>query len=104
MTSLAPLGGTSRTLFDELVETEKLKSYFCRGGYYEVYLTEPGWASARKEAAMVSRFGFHPEVVLGGSLREREPALNDRVVGGVFHPEAASVNPYQFVLEMAQRA
>ena len=104
MTAMAPLGRTSRCLFDELVETEKLKCYFRRDGYYEFYLTERGWESAQKEAAMVSRFGFHPEVMAGGALREREPALNDHVVGGVFHPEAASVNPYQFVLEMAQRA
>ena len=104
MTALAPLGRTSRCLFDELIETENLKCYFRRDGYYEVYLTERGWESARKEAAMVSRFGFHPEVMTGGALCEREPALNAHVVGGVFHPEAASINPYQFVLEMAQRA
>ncbi len=104
MTAMAPLGRSSRGLFDELVETEKLSCHFCRDGYYEVYLTGQGWEAARKEAAMVSRFGFHPEVMAGGTLREREPALNDRIVGGVFHPEAASVNPYRFVLEMAHRA
>jgi len=104
MTALAPLGRTSRCLFDELIETEKLKCYFRREGYYEVYLTERGWKSAQKEAALVSRFGFHPEVMAGGALRDREPDLNDRVVGGVFHPEAASINPYQFVSEMALRA
>jgi len=104
MAALAPLGRTTRLLFDELIENEKLKCYFRGDGYYEVYLTERGWESAREESAMVSRFGFHPEVMSGGALREREPALNDRVAGGVFHPEAASVNPYQFVLEMAQRA
>jgi D-amino-acid dehydrogenase len=104
MRSLAPLGQASRRLFDELVETEKLECYFRRDGYYEVYLTESGLESARRESAMISRFGFHPEVISGDALREDEPAMNDGVVGGVFHPEAATINPYQFVLEMAQRA
>lgn len=104
MAALAPLGRTSRRLFDELFETEKLNCHFRRDGYYEVFLTKPGWEASRQEAAMVSRFGFHPEVLAGGALREREPALNDRVVGGIFHPEAASVSPYRFVSEMARRA
>ncbi|MCC6343579.1 MAG: FAD-binding oxidoreductase [Bryobacterales bacterium] len=103
MAALAPLGKTTRALFDELIEREKLKCYFRNDGYFEVYLTKQAWESAREEAAMVSRFGFHPEVISAGALREREPALNNGIVGGVFHPEAASINPYQFVLELAGR-
>ncbi len=104
MKILAPLGHASRALFDELIQTEHLCCYFCRGGYYEIYLTESGFKSAEKERRMLSRFAFHPEVVSGAQLREREPAINDRVVGGIFYPEAATINPYQFVLEMAKRA
>jgi D-amino-acid dehydrogenase len=53
---------------------------------------------------MISRYGFHPELLAGDALRERERAINDRVVGGVLYPEAATINPYQFVVEMADRA
>jgi D-amino-acid dehydrogenase len=104
MRALAPLGHATRRLFDELVQTEKLECGFRGEGYYEIYLTERGLAAARKETADISRYGFHPEVMAGGVLREREPAVNDRVVGGVFYPEAATINPYHFVLEMAKRA
>jgi len=104
MRTLAPLGHASRALFDELVETEKLDCFFRRDGYYEIYLTERGLESARKEACMISRYGFHPEVMSGAALREREAAINERVVGGVYHPEAATIHPHQFVLEMAERA
>ena len=104
MQTLAPLGHASRALFDELIQTEKLRCWFCRDGYYEIYLTERGLESAKDEIRMISRYGFHPELVSGDALREREPAINDRVLGGVFYPEAATVNPYQFVMEMAQRA
>jgi D-amino-acid dehydrogenase len=104
MEVLAPLGHASRALFDELIQTENLRCYFCRGGYYEIYLTERGIESAKEESGMLSRYGFHPEVVSGAELRKREPAINDRVVGGIFYPEAATINPYQFVLEMKERA
>jgi len=104
MKVLAPLGHASRALFEELIQTENLRCYFCRGGYYEIYLTERGIESAKEESGMLSRYGFHPEVVSGAELREREAAINDRVVGGIFYPEAATINPYQFVLEMKERA
>jgi D-amino-acid dehydrogenase len=104
MQSLAPLGWASRKLFDEVVETENLDCFFRRDGYYEVFLTERGWESAKQEAGMISRFGFHPQVIAADALREREPAFHERLVGGVFHPEAATVNPHRFVLELAQRA
>ncbi len=104
MRVLGPLGHATRALFDELVETEKLDCSFRRDGYSEIYLTARGLESASKEAAMLARFGFHPEVLTGAALRERDPAVNDQIVGGVFYPEAATINPYRFVLEMTQRA
>jgi hypothetical protein len=104
MRILAPLGRVSRRLFDELINTEGLECGFRGEGYYEICLTDRGLESARNEAALVSRFGFHPEMLPGGAVREREPAINGSVVGGIFYPEAATVNPYHFVLEMAKRA
>lgn len=104
MRTLGPMGHASRALFDELIETENLRCWFCRDGYYEIYLTERGLESAKAESGMLLRHGFHPEVVSGEELRRREPAIHDRVVGGVFYPEAATINPHQFVMEMAERA
>ncbi len=89
---LGPLGHATRELFDLLVEQEKLECCFRREGYYEIYLTERGLESARKEAALIARYGFHPEIIPGDALRERELAMNRQVIGGVFYPEAATVN------------
>lgn len=104
MRTLGPMGHASRALFDELIETENLRCWFCRDGYYEIYLTERGLESAKAESGMLLRHGFHPEVLSGEELRRREPAINDQVVGGIYYPEAATINPYQFVIEMAGRA
>ena len=104
MRTLAALGHATRRLFDELVHTEKLECCFRAEGYYEIYLTDSALASAKREIAVMSSFGFHPQVLTGPALRECEPAINQQVVGGVFHPEAATVNPHQFVLEITKRA
>lgn len=104
MRAFAPLGHATRKLFDELVLGEKLDCFFRTEGYFEIYLTERGLAAARKEVELVSRFGFHPEILSGAAIREQEPAVNDQVVGGVFYPDAATINPHRFVLEMARVA
>src|SRR5579864_1393010 len=104
MRVMAPLGHATREIFDQLVEQEKLDCCFQRDGYYEIYLTERGLEAGKKEASFIGHYGFRPEAISGGALREREPAINSRVVGGVFYPEAATLNPYRFVVEMAKRA
>jgi len=104
MRTLAPLGHASRGLFDSLIQTEKMECGFRPEGYYEIYLTERGLGKAKNEIGVMSRYGFHPTVLQGGALRENEPAIDGRVVGGVFYPEAASIDPYRFVLELARGA
>jgi D-amino-acid dehydrogenase len=104
MRTLAALGHATRRLFDELVETETLECGFRAEGYYEIYLTDSALATAKRESEAMSGFGFHPQVLTGPDLRECEPAIKEEVVGGLFYPEAATVNPHRFVLEMARRA
>ena len=102
--ALAPLGHVTRTLFDRLVDEEKLDCAYRPEGYYEIFVTEAALDKARQEAALVRQHGYRPRTLAGPELREREPAINDSVVGGIFYPEAASLNPYRFVLEMVERA
>ena len=104
MRVMAPLGQATRRLFDELVESERIDCCFQPDGYSEIYLTARGLDSARKEADLIARYGFNPETVSGDALRERDPAINGQVLGGVFYPEAATLNPYRFVVELASRA
>ena len=99
--------------FDDLVAKEKIECCFRRNGYYEIYLTESGFEAAKREADFLRAYGsssprrhslFHPEPVSANSLWQRDPAISDRVVGGVFYPEAETIIPYQFVTELARRA
>lgn len=103
MERLAPLGRETRRLFDKIVQQEKIECAFRGDGYYEIYLTERGLAGGKNEAALAGRFGFKPEILNGTELRERDPAVRPEVLGGIFFPEAATVNPYAFVAGLAQR-
>ncbi len=104
MRTLAPMGRLSLQLFDELVAGERLDCGYRRAGYYEVCLTESALRTAAREAEFVRSFGFRAEELSGELLREREPRLNEKILGGVFYPEAATMHPHRFVLELAERA
>ncbi|MCK5489611.1 MAG: FAD-binding oxidoreductase, partial [Gemmatimonadetes bacterium] len=75
-----------------------------RSGYLEVFDTEAGLASGREEVEVVERHGFALEYLDGLALREREPLLGAGLRGGWSHDEGTVVEPYRFVLEMADRA
>jgi D-amino-acid dehydrogenase len=104
MEVMAPLGMDALALFDHLVEDESLACGYNREGYYDICLTEEGLAGARHEAEIIERYGYHPEVLSGDDLRRAEPALTDAVVGGVYFPEARTLDPHAFLLALAARA
>lgn len=104
MDVLGPMGHASRALFEELVEEESLECGFRPDGYYEVYRTEGAFAAARSEAEMIRGYDYNPQVLDGKAMRAKEPALKPGTLGGIFFPEAATLDPHRFVLEMAERA
>lgn len=103
MKALAPLGHSTRALFDELVREESLDCGYRTSGYYEVCRTRDGLASAKKDAALMREYGYEVEAVEGDELRRREPALAEGTLGGVFYADAAICRPEQFVHGVAER-
>ena len=104
MRILAPLGKDALTLFDQLVREERIECGYRAGGYFDVCSTPAGLAVAKHEAALIERHGYHPEVVDGDELRRREPAFGPDVVGGVYYPEAATLDPGVFLTRFARAA
>jgi D-amino-acid dehydrogenase len=104
MEFLGPMGHATIELFEQLVSEEQLDCGYTRKGYFEVYRSKAAFAAAAAEAELARAHGYQPSELQGGAVREREPAANRSIVGAVFFPEAATVNPHRFVLEMAARA
>lgn len=104
MRVLGPLGHATSALFEMLMATEQLDCHYRRQGYYEVYLDRQALDAVHHEISLLRAEGYQPEMLDGPALRLREPALKEHVCGGVFYPEAATVNPHCFVRELAKRA
>jgi len=98
---MAPMGLRSLALFDELIRGERIECEYRAEGYYDVCATEAGWQESRHEAELVRPYGYAPEILDGEELRRREPALGPNVCGGVFHPDAATLDPGLFVDRLA---
>ena len=104
MRIMAPLGKDALTLFDELIAEERIECDYRADGYFEVCATEVGMAEATREAAIIERYGYHPEVVDGEELRRRDPAFGPELIGGVHYPEAATLDPGRFLVRLVQAA
>jgi D-amino-acid dehydrogenase len=101
MQVMAPMGMDALRLFNELIDEERIECGYRADGFYEVCSTEKGMAGAAHEAAIVEKHGYHPEMVDGDELRRREPAFGPDLLGGVFFPEAATMNPALFLSRLA---
>ena len=104
MNLLGPLGHASCELFEQLISEEALDCGYRQEGYYEIYRSEAALAAVAAEAELALSHGYRPQALDGGAMREREPSVNRSVVGAMFFPEAGTVNPHRFVLEMAARS
>ena len=104
MSIMAPLGIDALASFDLLIEEENIDCGYRADGYFEVCTTEKGMARARHEASIIEGSGYHPEVVDSSELRRREPEFGHEVIGGVYYPEARTLDPYRFVTAVMARA
>jgi D-amino-acid dehydrogenase len=73
-------------------------------GAINVYETEKAYAAGIAEAEALSAHGIKAQVMTAEEARTFEPALSDRVVGGVFYPEEAQCDPERFMLAVAAAA
>jgi len=104
MEILGPLGHQGRRLFDELMDEEGLDCHFRPDGYYEIYQTENGLSSAQEEVPLQKSPGYDTQTLGGSALRDLEPRLKPETVGGLFFPEAATLDPGRFLKGLAAAA
>jgi D-amino-acid dehydrogenase len=104
MEVMAPMGHRTLALFETIVAEEEMTCEYRRDGYYDVCATEVGFDAARREADLIRSYGYAPEALGPEELRRREPALAPNTVGGVFYPDAATVDPLAFTRGLAGAA
>jgi D-amino-acid dehydrogenase len=74
---------------------------FERRGILSVYETEARFADDRREAV---RSGLQAQVLSADEARSLEPALRGAIVGGIFFPNEAHVDPLRYVRSLGEAA
>jgi D-amino-acid dehydrogenase len=106
MTSAAlrrQLAQRSLALFSEW-EAEGASFGFRRRGWLHLYQSEKGLSAGRREAELLRRLGTKVEELSPMETIGLEPTVPDSVVGALFFPAEAQVEPYPFCRWLAERA
>lgn len=101
---LRDLTRASQQLFEELMAREALSFHYERRGLMNVFATERGFEKGRKEAELLSTYGFASTVLDAHHARELEPAIRQDVAGAVYHAEDAHGDCYRFVTQLCDAA
>jgi D-amino-acid dehydrogenase len=92
----------SRELLEELIRREGLDCEFQASGTLYVWRQARGFDEAGTELELLRELGVPVARLDGAAVRAREPALNDSIVGGHFHPGDARLRPDRYVAELAR--
>jgi len=92
----------SREALEALIRDERLNCEFETIGTMNVYRDARAFAASDWLPRALADCGLPVETLDGAACRSREPALNENVVGGYFHPFDAHLRPDRYVAELAR--
>jgi len=98
----APLLLRARAELEDLVLREKLDCEFATHGTLNVYRDARAFDKSHALSELAAEFGIVAKTLDGTACRAREPALNDSIVGGYFHPGDAQLRPERYSAELAR--
>jgi D-amino-acid dehydrogenase len=98
--ALVSLSRLSLELYVEL--SQKLDFFFERKGLLHVYLTEKGFEGAKAQRDTFEATGFGVSLLDKQKVLDFEPALSDRVRGGLFIEGEAHGHSFNYVRALAQ--
>ncbi len=102
--ALTSLSKQSLALYKELARTTDKPFSFAQNGLFMVAQSDDGYAYARSEMELVARSGIPGRILGEEEARAFEPALTERVKGGVFFPDEAHAEPLQVTQTLAHEA
>jgi len=98
---LVPMQQESLRLFEQFA-SGGLQFGLQRKGTITVFNTQKAFEEGVQEAGLLEKFGIESQVLLGEKVREKEPLLKESVVGGIYFPGDAHLDPAQFVCALAK--
>jgi len=98
---LVPMQQESLKLFEQFAAVG-LEFGFQRKGTMTVFNTQKAFEEGIQEAELLKEYGIESQVLFGEKVREVEPLLTESVVGGIYFPGDAHLDPAQFVFALAK--
>ncbi|MGE3956136.1 MAG: NAD(P)/FAD-dependent oxidoreductase [Vicinamibacterales bacterium] len=102
--ALVALCNASVDMWEALAQRNPAFASFERNGLLAVYEHEASFAAAVKVNELMARAGVRLERWTADQVRDREPAIVGRTVGGYFFPDDAHCKPYEAVSVLADEA
>ena len=100
---LKSLGLLSAKNFTTLVAEERFDCHYSQTGLLFLYKTETAFEGGKHEAEVLHQHGLPAEVLDKAAVHKREPAALPEVIGGVHFTGDASLNPANFLQQLAKR-
>jgi D-amino-acid dehydrogenase len=100
---LRDLSMASGELFKHLSALDDLDFDYEHKGMLTAFKTGRGLEHGAAEARLLGEFGVRADVLDAEQAHKYEPALRAEVIGGVYFPDDAHMNPAKFVLGLAER-
>lgn len=102
MHAKALLLNRGRELLETLIRTESLDCEFEATGTAYVFRDPVLFEQGSTLLDTLRREGVDVDVLDGPTMRAREPALNDSIIGGHYYPNDARLRPEKYVDELAR--
>ncbi len=99
---LIGLQSESLNLFEQFA-SEGLVFGFQRKGTMTVFNTQQAFDEGTKEAELLKEHGLNSEILTAEKAREKEPLLSEKIVGGIYFPDDAHLDPAAFVISLANQ-
>jgi D-amino-acid dehydrogenase len=94
----------SMELYVELASIGGPEFHFKRKGSLAIYKTREGFETGVRQAELLRPYGIESKVLDHAGVRQIEPKIQERIVGGVYMNGDAHLNPSKFVAWLASRA
>jgi D-amino-acid dehydrogenase len=104
MSLLNDLIQASMALYEDLASIGGPEFHFKHDGSLAIYKSSDGFEAGVRQAELVGPYGIESKVLDQAGVREIEPKIQQRIVGGIYMNDDAHLNPSEFVSWLASRA
>lgn len=101
MSLLRKLTQASMMLFEDFARMDTFRFHFKQNGSLTIYRHLAKFERAVRELELLEAYGVTYRVLGHSDLSHFEPRVHSDVVGGIYFPEDAHMNPFEFVTGLA---